>query len=191
MYLTDSVPAILVFAGPNGAGKSTVTENIPMIGYYVNADEIKKNRHCTDVEAAKRAETIRNRLIEEQKSFTFETVLSTDRNLDLLRRAKDFGYRIFAVFVITKDSSINVARVQLRVKAGGHDVPPGKTVSRYEKSLKNLQKLVRIADETRIIDNTGDSPDLMCEVCGQNVKIWPTAYWTKKEILALLAHNQK
>ena len=38
----DDRPSILVIAGPNGSGKSTVTKGLPIIGIYVNADEIKK-----------------------------------------------------------------------------------------------------------------------------------------------------
>ena len=38
----DGCPSILVIAGPNGSGKSTVTKGLPVIGLYVNADEIKK-----------------------------------------------------------------------------------------------------------------------------------------------------
>ena len=42
-------------------------------------------------------------------------------NLELLRQAKELGYKIHAVFVLTSDPSINVRRVQARVKSGGHD----------------------------------------------------------------------
>ena len=45
-------PSILVIAGPNGSGKSTVTKGLPVIGLYVNADEIKKAAKCSDLEAA-------------------------------------------------------------------------------------------------------------------------------------------
>ena len=43
MSSTDSkTPQLLVFAGPNGSGKSTVTKGLPIVGLYVNADEIKR-----------------------------------------------------------------------------------------------------------------------------------------------------
>jgi len=35
-------PIVLAFAGPNGSGKSTVTCGLPVLGTYVNADDIKK-----------------------------------------------------------------------------------------------------------------------------------------------------
>ena len=55
-------PSILVVAGPNGSGKSTVTKGLPVIGLYVNADEIKKASKCSDLEAAQEAEMIRRAL---------------------------------------------------------------------------------------------------------------------------------
>ena len=35
-------PIVLAFAVPNGSGKTTVTRRLPVVGTYVNADDIKK-----------------------------------------------------------------------------------------------------------------------------------------------------
>jgi predicted ABC-type ATPase len=155
----------------------------------VNADDIKRISQCTDLEAAQEAEQIRQMLLKSHKDFTFETVLSTDRNLNLLQKAKEQGYEIQAVFVLTNDPCINVERVKSRAKAGGHNVPEEKIISRYEGSLRNISKLVRIADHTRIIDNSGDEPHLICEILNQQITIWETPLWTKKAILRLLSSN--
>lgn len=88
----DKKPEIIVFAGPNGSGKTTVTMLAKIIQPYINADEIKKNLLCEDLEAAKIAEDLREKALAQKQSFTFETVLSTRRNLDLLHRAKEQGY---------------------------------------------------------------------------------------------------
>jgi len=55
MSLTDT-PSILVFAGPNGSGKSTVSQAWEKVGLYINADDIKALRGCSDLEAAQEAE---------------------------------------------------------------------------------------------------------------------------------------
>jgi len=192
MSLTDSShPRILVFAGPNGSGKSTITKGLPLCGIYVNADDIKRLSQCTDMEAVQEAERIRQMLLNRHKDFTFETVLSTDRNLELLRQAKKQGYEIYAVFVLTSHPSINVRRVKSRARAGGHDVPEDKIISRYEKSLRNLTLLVRIADHTRVIDNSNDKLRLICEVHNQHVTIWENEQWTRKAILRLLADRKR
>ena len=62
-------PRLMVIAGPNGSGKSTVTKGLPLVGIYVNADEIKKSAGCSDLEAAKEAEAIRRSLVRKFYSF--------------------------------------------------------------------------------------------------------------------------
>ena len=91
-----------------------MTRLAKIIEPYINADDIKRTNHCTDLEAAQMAEAMRERCINEHKSFTFETVLSTDRNLKLLKKAKAEGYFIRCIYVLTCDSNINVARVKSR-----------------------------------------------------------------------------
>lgn len=89
------LPEIIVFAGPNGSGKTTVTRMAKIIEPYINADDIKQTNYCTDLEAAQLAERMRENAVAQKKSFTFETVLSTDRNLKLLQKAKMQGYFIW------------------------------------------------------------------------------------------------
>ncbi|MBQ9045916.1 MAG: zeta toxin family protein [Oscillospiraceae bacterium] len=180
-------PRLLVFAGPNGSGKSTVTQNLKTVGLYINADDIKRVSGCTDMEAAIEAEALRNKMIDKGRDFTFETVLSTDRNVDLLNRAKEAGYEIHVIFVLTHDPEINVRRVKARAAAGGHDVPEEKVRVRFARSLARVSKIVNIADRVRIIDNSGDIPSLICEVENHMAQLWPNEHWSKKAILRLLS----
>lgn len=85
-------PEIVVFAGPNGSGKSTFTQLLKPPIDYINADEIKKYLKCSDLEAAQLAEKQREEHMEQMREFCFETVLSTERNLKLLERAKGILY---------------------------------------------------------------------------------------------------
>ena len=124
-------PIVLVYAGPNGSGKTTVTRGLPIFGTYVNADDIKAKYNLTDLEAAQQAEALRNALISKRADFSFETVLSTERNLLLLEKAKALGYEVQCIYVLTSDENINVARVKARHAAGGHDVPADKIRARY------------------------------------------------------------
>ena len=184
--MSSDKPRILVFAGPNGSGKSTVTRAGQIVGVYVNADDLKRVSGCTDLEAAQRAEAVRKHLLNKRMDFTFETVLSTERNLLLLEEAKNAGYTIRAVFVLTRDASINIERVRGRAAAGGHDIPPEKIKSRYDKALKNLARLSRIADRTTVVDNTGEAPDVICEIADGSASVIPNQYWSKEDILRLL-----
>lgn len=60
---------IVIFAGPNGSGKSTFTSLLKPSMDYINADEIKKNMKCTDLEAAQLAEKQREQYISKMEEF--------------------------------------------------------------------------------------------------------------------------
>lgn len=78
MSKKNRLPEIIIFAGPNGSGKTTITRMVRTIGVYINADDIKRSSLCSDLEAAVKAEELREEMIEKGEDFTFETVLSTD-----------------------------------------------------------------------------------------------------------------
>lgn len=151
-------PEIVFFAGPNGSGKSTFTELLKPPMDYINADEIKKNLKCSDMEAAELAEKQREDHLAVMSEFCFETVMSTRRNLDLLRRAKEKGYFIRCYYVLTADPMINVLRVQSRVESGGHDVPEEKIISRYDRALALVKEVVALSDICHIYDNSEEIP---------------------------------
>ena len=175
------LPEIIVFAGPNGSGKSTITRLAKIIEPYINADDIKRTNHCTDLEAAQMAEAMREKCIKEHKSFTFETVLSTDRNLKLLKKAKTEGYFIRCIYVLTCDPNINVARVKSRESQGGHGVPEDKIISRYEKALVLIPELVKVCDVMHIYDNS-DVPFRIFKKRKTEFFFWENEYWNEKNI---------
>jgi predicted ABC-type ATPase len=179
-------PKVMVFAGPNGSGKSTATKGFRIEGIYVNADEIKKQKKCSDLEAAQEAESIREFCLSNRLDFTFETVLSTRRNLDLLHRAKDAGYKILAVYVTTVDPQLNVMRIENRVAQGGHDVPIEKILSRYNASIKNIKELISLSNVCIIVDNTGTEAETIFAKENGNIEIHETHFWTIEQINALL-----
>lgn len=153
---SNKQPEIVVFAGPNGSGKSTITELLKPPYDYVNADEIKKHLKCGDLEAAEIAERQRETFVAEQKNFSFETVLSTERNINLLRRAREKGYFIKCFYILTADPAINIARIQLRHLGGGHDVPEEKVITRYDRALNLIPELLQLCDICSIYDNTDE-----------------------------------
>jgi len=181
----NEAPEILVFAGPNGSGKSTITQAWEKIGLYINADEIKAARDCSDLEAAKEAERLRESCLSKRSSFTFETVLSTERNLDLLYRAKSAGFHIESVFVLTANPELNVFRVKSRELSGGHGVPPDKIRSRYLKSLANIPKLLALSDVFRLVDNTGN-PEILFIKDEAGRQIRPNRYWKTETIKKMI-----
>lgn len=64
MSKKNRLPEIIIFAGPNGSGKTTITRMTRTIGVYINADDIKRSSLCSDLEAAVKAEELREEMIE-------------------------------------------------------------------------------------------------------------------------------
>lgn len=175
------LPEIIVFAGPNGSGKSTITRLAKIIEPYINADDIKHTNHCTDLEAAQMAEAMREKCINEHKSFTFETVLSTERNLNLLKKAKEAGYFIRCIYVITANSQINIHRVKTRFENGGHDVPEDKIRTRYNRCLDLLSELIQVCDVFHLYDNTKE-PFRIFKKRKTEYFVWENKFWSKDKI---------
>jgi len=155
----NSPPEVVAFIGPNGSGKSTITELLNPIGVdYVNADEIKLALKCTDLEAAQIATRQREEYLRERKGFCFETVMSTDRNLNLLQRARSNGFFVRTHIIITATPRLNLWRVRGRVEAGGHDVPADKITSRYKRSMALIKDVVNVSHICDIYDNSSEYP---------------------------------
>ena len=179
--LATRLPEVMVFAGPNGSGKTTITKMAKTVGEYVNADDIKRATLCTDLEAAEKAEELREKMISEKKDFTFETVLSTDRNLLLLRRTKQQGYFVRGIYVLTSDVEINIARVEAREALGGHGVPAEKIRLRYERALKLIPQLVEVCDVFHLYDNTKE-PFRIFKKRKTEYFFWENNFWSKEKI---------
>jgi len=176
-----SKPVVLVFAGPNGSGKSTITALMPHNGVYVNADDLKEEYAFTDLEAAQKAEALRNKLVDEKTDLTFETVLSTERNLLLLRKAKEAGYEIQCIYILTCNADINVARIRGRVREGGHDVPEEKIRSRYDKALDLLPQVIAVCDKIYIYDNSL-MPVLIFKKDETGIDYFPSEIWPMEKL---------
>jgi predicted ABC-type ATPase len=181
---TPRRPIVLAFAGPNGSGKSTITRGLPAFGTYINADDLKREYDLTDLKAAQQADALRNELLEQKADFSFETVLSTNRNLLLLQKAKEAGYEVQCIYVLTCSEDINVARVRARKAAGGHDVPEEKIRERYHRSLALLPQLISICDKILVYDNS-DSPSLIFKKENAFSEYFPSSFWPESELKAL------
>ena len=178
-------PMLLVFAGPNGSGKSTVLQYFEKVGDYTNADDVVASTGMDIVEAAKFVDAKRYSAIDDKKDFTFETVLSSEYKIDILRKAKEQGYFIKCIFILTVDPLINVARVEARVALGGHDVPKEKIVSRYYKSLAHIKDLIELCDILHVYDNS-TQPVRIIRKHKSDISIFPNDLWSESKIIGLL-----
>lgn len=178
-------PMILVIGGPNGSGKSTFIQYFEKIGEYTNADDVVAATGMDNAEAARWVDKKRYEAIASKNDLTFETVLSSEYKLGILRKAKSEGYFIKCIFVLTVDPLINVARVQTRVAQGGHDVEKEKIISRYKKSLRNIKELLKICDILHVYDNTME-PRRIIRKHKEDISVFANDLWGEDQILALM-----
>lgn len=184
--MSTKKPMLLLFAGPNGSGKSTITSHFDMVGEYTNADDVVASTGISIVDAAKLVDERRYAAIEAKKDFTFETVLSSEYKMDILRKAKDEGYFIKCFFVLTVDPSINIARIEARVAQGGHDVPSDKVISRYKKSLANIKELMSICDILHVYDNSTNHAVRIIRKHKDDITLFPNKLWSLEKISGLI-----
>ena len=158
-------------------------------GEYINADDIKSSIKCSDLEAANAAKDLRERCIAEHRDFTFETVLSTPMNLELLKQAKENDFFVRCYYVLTSFSDINVARVLNRVSAGGHDVPENKIRARYDRALALIPELIPVCDICNIYDNTEMPFRIFSKKLG-TYRLWENDFWSREKIIKLTKQEQ-
>lgn len=132
------------------------------------------------------ADFIRQKLILLQRSFTFETVMSSPDKVELLKKAQQRGYRTYLYFVATKDPIINISRVRHRVKTGGHDVPVAKITERYYRSLELLHEAIKYSNRAYIFDNSDSKLQWLAEVTNAQdleLKVNVAPYWFQQYVL--------
>ena len=100
-----------------------------------NAYDVVATTGMNNMEATVLVAMMRYESIAKKEDFTFETVLSSENKLNILRKAKEEGFFIKCVFVLTVDPQINIARIESRVAAGGHNVDSSKVIQRYYNQL--------------------------------------------------------
>ncbi len=149
-----------LLVGGNGAGKSTFFELFlkPKQLAFVNADRIARQlapegEENVSYEAAIVAERIRYDMLEQGRSFCFETVFSHPSKIDFTAHAKALGYEVILVFIHLDEPSLNLARISQRVSEGGHDVPEKKVRDRISRTMHNVVQAMPLADEVHLIDN--------------------------------------
>lgn len=118
------------------------------------------------------ADFLRQKLLQSNQSFTFETVMSSPDKVEFLQKAQQGGFRTYLYFVATEDPQINISRVHNRVGQGGHNVPTDKIISRYYRSLELLLDAVRYSDRAYIFDNSGKELCWLAEITsGKTVEL--------------------
>lgn len=157
-------PHVIVVAGPNGAGKSTSApyflRDALEVTEFVNADAIAGGLSAFSPESvaisAGRIMLERMReLAAEGTDFAFETTLAGRGMARLLAGLQSKGYHVHILFLGLESADLAVARVEERVRLGGHDVPVDTVRRRYDQGLRNFFRVyMPMADSWQYFDNS-------------------------------------
>ncbi len=180
---------IYIIAGPNGAGKTTASYTIlPEIFEcfeFVNADEIAKglspfNPESVSIQAGRiMLERIAD-LVKMEKSFAFETTLSTKSYYSFILKAKKSGYKIILMFLALNSSELARQRVKTRVLEGGHNIPEDVIERRYTKGLSNFfNRYQNVVDSWLLIDNSTNHFEFIATKFDQKIEIHNSPTWNK------------
>jgi predicted ABC-type ATPase len=186
-----TAPQVLILAGPNGAGKTTVSRAVIAdslgIAEFVNADIIAQGLSGFDPEhAALSAGRIMLTRLKElaaaRHNFAFETTLASRTFAPWLADLVQSGYEFNLIFVWLSAPSLAVQRMHVRVRKGGHFVPPDIVRRRYRRGIANFIHLYTpIATRWHVYDNSGSAGPV--EIAARKTSQAPAVYdshaWAK------------
>lgn len=156
--------ALYIIAGSNGAGKTTAAYSLLPYVFntieFVNADEIARglspfNFEGVTFQAGRIMIERLNQLLEEKKSFAFETTLSGFAYLNFIKKAKLEGYEIVLFFIWLENFHLAKSRVVERVRKGGHNIPEEVIERRYKRGIENFTVYASHVNDWYIFDNSG------------------------------------
>jgi predicted ABC-type ATPase len=154
----DRRPILVAIAGPNGSGKTTFFHaHLASTGLlFVNADVLAAELAIGPYEAAQVADALRRALVARRESFVFETVFSdpVGERIAFLEDAVRCGYVVVLCYIGLASPDESVQRVAMRVSQGGHDVPDDKLLSRFPRTLDNLQAAIARLPHVLVYDNS-------------------------------------
>lgn len=162
---------IIIIAGPNGAGKTTFAReflpNEAACPIFVNADLIAAGLapfapETAAVQAGRLMLTELARHSAARESFAFETTLSGRAYLRYIDQWQRAGYRVELIFLQLNHADEAVARVQQRVRQGGHDIPEAVIRRRFAAGLDSFHRhYAPVVDAWVLYNNAGESPVLL------------------------------
>ncbi len=156
---------ITVIAGVNGAGKSSVVGSSIRSkgGVYHNPDEkaqalLSENPDLELSAANGQAWSYGfeklTLAVSENLDYIFETTLGGNSVPEKLHEAADAGQGLRIIFCGLDTPELHMARVQARVKRGGHDIPEAKIRDRWVRSIFNMTQLIPKCQDVKVYDNS-------------------------------------
>ena len=186
---------LIILGGPNGAGKTTAAR-VLLPGLlrecvFLNADEIARgiapDHPETAALAAGRVLLARMKvLVRSGESFVFETTCAGRSYIPMLRACRGNGWRITLVYLWLPSPEDSIARVEHRVREGGHSIPSAVIYRRFRIGLWNMLHLyLPLADTAKIYDNSHTLRIPIAErEAGGVIRVIDQELWLRMEALS-------
>ena len=146
-----------IIGGVNGVGKSSFTgvlrERSTDLGIIVDVDKITAELGAGALAGGKAALRKINECIGKGVSFTQETTLSGRKTEATAKQVAELGYHIRLFYIGLDTAAESLARIQNRVKRGGHSIPEDDVERRFALRWEALTKVLPYCDEAEFYDN--------------------------------------
>jgi predicted ABC-type ATPase len=187
----DPTNSIYIIAGPNGAGKTTfASEFLPKYAdcqEFLNADLIAAglSPFSPQLQNFRASELMLERmeeLLDDRKTFSFETTLAARSYARRIPEWQAYGYRVFLFFLWLPSEDLAIERVANRVRQGGHDIPVPTIRKRYQRGLSNFRSLYSpVVDGWLLLDGSQFPPLEVARQEEQSQSISDPALWQRIE----------
>lgn len=180
-------PVLWIVAGPNGSGKSSLYNRTDIEGWggsvwIINPDllteAIVENEslglRVANLAAVERIERWLEASLQSYQTIGVETVLSTNKYRRIVDLAHARGFEVRMLYVVLQSLELQLERIAIRVKSGGHDVPADKVSSRRQRSFAQFAWFAQHVDQCYVFDNSGGTPRLAAKREGDRLGVYET-----------------
>ena len=146
-----------IIGGVNGTGKSSLTGVLKTqttdLGIIIDVDKITAQNGGSAIQGGRIAlERIKD-CLKKEISFTQETTLSGRKTEITAAQAKERGYYVRLYYVGLDTLEESLARIENRVRRGGHDIRDEDVQRRFAGRWAAVSKVLPYCDEARFFDN--------------------------------------
>ena len=146
-----------IIGGVNGTGKSSLTGVLKTqttdLGIIIDVDKITAQNGGNAIQGGRIAlERIKD-CLKKEISFTQETTLSGRKTEITAAQAKERGYYVRLYYVGLDTLEESLARIENRVRRGGHDIRDEDVQRRFAGRWEAVSKVLPYCDEARFFDN--------------------------------------
>ncbi len=146
-----------IIGGINGVGKSSFTGVLKGqrtdLGQIIDVDKITAQLGGDALAGGKESIRRIEACLEKGLSFTQETTLSGFRTERTARKAREAGYSVRLFYIGLDTAQESLARIQNRVRRGGHDIPAENVLRRFDGRWEAVARVLPYCDQAEFYDN--------------------------------------